>query len=934
MKNRLLPLTLFLFILGFSCLQFADTASAAGPDQDPYQTDLLMKQILSNQHTGMINPSDVLAARYQRSLMKQKSTAALGLNWMPVGPINWAGRVRAVLYDNQDASGSTIYTGGVMGGVYKSVNGGLSWEMLNQGSDDIIGVSCMVQTPSGALYVGTGEYYEFAEDPGVNASGQIGNGIYRSTNGMDFEQITATKPLPNDPMADWAQVLRLACDPASGRLFAATNNALYYSDNGDVWTSVMNGLAANVVVGTNGTVVFVVDNHVYVAPAGDLGNIMDVSTGAVGKLPDANVGWIQVAIAPSNPDIMYATIARQYDYVMLGVYCSRDGGNTWSVIFPENPSYDPLVGVGAFCNSLEVFPNNPDAVLLGGATGWYGEKFQDEGYYDWQSVSVNGLGPNGAYAPLQHFNYNFNPANPSQFAIGTMNGVAIGNYSPDQFTYQTSNKNLAIGQFYSVEMGPIDKWMMGGGNNIGIELFNAVLQNDPMDGYVPPTSQITGTYGEWSLLKPEYIIFSGIGFDEYVRSEDLGETTALTFMGEVFNTLTNFIPSALWETDDFAFSVDTVWIYARNGAIEADSTVMASSMNCYQCPFEYTVPTTIPEGDSMAVIDPFHSRFFMFGTVLSNSGIYMTADAIKFYKDPEWFCIGNTGTDIITSLSVTSDLNYVWAATEDGKLYRFGNVAQAQDSVTADVGSPYCIVSKEMFEFPELSGRYITNVSIDPKDNNNVLVTLGNYGNENYIYLCQNALDSLPVFTSVQGDLPKAPVFDGIIEMHNNGTAIIGTDLGIFTTTNIFANQVEWDVDINGIGDVRVTNIKQQTWENYRIQNIGMIAASSFGRGLFYDTTFRIVLGQDDPVNNIPAQNALQIRPNPVKEAASVTFTLNGTTSVNATLFDLTGRVVQEITLGTYHKGTHTAAIDMSGLPSGTYVIRVNEAYGKIVKAN
>ena len=933
MKNRLLPFTLFLFFLGFSCLQFASTATAAGPDQDPYKTDLLIQQIRSNQHTGLVNPADVMAARYQRGLMTQKSTAALGLNWMPVGPINWAGRTRAVLYDNQDASGSTIYTGGVSGGMYKSVNGGLTWEVMNQGSDEVLRVTSIVQTPEGTIYVGTGEYYELdAETTG----GDMGNGVYRCTDGMTFEQLPATKPALNDPMGDWTHVMSLACDPRNGRLFAATNNALYVSDGGDVWNEVMPGFSPNVVVGTNGTVVFVLDNHVYVAPSGDLSNIMDVSTGADNKLPDANLGWVQVAIAPSNPDIMYATVARQFDYMMLGVYNSRDGGNTWSVIFPENPTYDPLQASGGYCNTLEVFPNDPDAILLAGWASWYGRKFQDEGYYDWQQVSFAAFGPSGPFAAGFHFDYNFNPANPAQYAIATSNGVAIGTYNPDGFTYQTSNKNLKIGQFRSVEMGPVGKWMMGGGVNIGNEIFNAVLQNEVMDGYVPPTSFLSGTYCEWSQLKPEYIMFSGVNFganEPYVRSEDLGETSALTFLGTISSTLTDFLPSALWETDDFPFSKDTVWIYARPGTIEADSTVLAESMNCYQCLFEYTVPTTIPEGDSMAILDPFHSRFFIYGTSLGTSGVYMTQDAIKFYKEPEWYCIGTTLTDQITCLTVSSDLNYVWGGTTNGKIYRFANVAQALDSTTADVNSPYCIIAKEVFEYPEMAGRHITNIAIDPKNNNNVLVTMGNYGNDHFIYLTQDALEEVPTFASVQGNLPKMPVFDGLIEMHNTGTAIVGTDMGIFTTTDIFAASPVWTPDLNGMGDVPVTDLHQQTWENFRIQNLGVIAAASDGRGLFYDTTFYVKLGVD-PVEKPVESNALQIRPNPVKQAATVTFTLNESAPVTAAVFDLTGRMVQEVTLGTYNRGTHSSVIDMTNLPNGTYIIRINEAFGKVVKAN
>ncbi len=931
MKNRFLPFGFLVLFLGFSCLLFSNSAIATNPDNNtPDQTsDVRMHQIRSNQATGLINPADVLAARYQLELMQQKSTAAIGLNWMQVGPTNYAGRSRVVLFDNQDPDAMTIYTGGVSGGVYKSTNKGLTWHVQNTASSEVLRVSAMTQTSNGTLYVGTGELY-------CDGAEFMGTGLYRSVDGMNFTVIPGTQPLYNDPLSNWAFILKLAVDPNSGRLFAATNSGIKYSDDGDTWINLIMGLAINVVVGSDGTVLFDVDGHVYVAAGGDLNNIVDVSTGAEDMLPIDNVGWMGLAIAPSDPNVMYASIAKASDDFLLGVYCSDDKGATWSLIFPPNPTYEPFGGSGCYANTIEVFPDNPDKVLLGGIGGWMGSKYQETGYFDWQMVSFNFFGTNVTFTPFFHHDYAFRPNNPTEFAIASSNGITLAIFGAEGIDYQTSNKNLVTSQFNSVTMTRLDKWIMGGGVRVGTQLFNAVPQNSPQYGYIPPTSFGTGTFCEWSQLQPNYIFFSGTNFgnrEPYIRSENLGEAAALTFLGSISSTTTDYLPSILWETDDFQYSTDTVWLYARHGTIKADSTVLVQSMNCYQCPIEFTVPTTIPEGDSMALIDPYHSRFFIYGTSTGNQGVYMSQDAIKFYKEPVWFQIGET-TDILTCMALSSDLNYLWAGTDNGKLYRFSNLTMALDFNTADISSPYCIVSRNIYEYPDMDGRYITNVAIDPNDDNNILVTLGNYGNDHFIYVTENGLDSVPEFISAQGNLPKMPVFDGLFEMHGNGTVIAGTDMGAFSTGNIFAVSPQWAQDIQGMGDVPVTDLEQQTWENYRVQNIGYIAAASYGRGLFYDTTYYSPLGVDPVAGDQRDISSIQIHPNPVQNTANITYTLPETRQVTAYVYDLTGRLMTTAAFGTQLRGTHTSVLDLSMLPKGTYIIKVNTAYGKVVKAN
>ena len=264
MKNRLLPSCFLAFFLGISLLLFSSLTFASSPDLLPGTGDDHMNQIRNNQVTGTINPADVLKARAQFDKLMTKSSASLGLNWQALGPDNYSGRSRTVIFDNQDPAYQTLYTGGVTGGLYKSINMGLSWEPVITGSDQVLKVSALVQKPNGTIFIGTGELY-------CGDGAYMGSGLYRSDDGVNFSQVASAKPVANDPATDWAYILKLAWDANSNRLYAITNKGVRYSENdGGSWVNLKEGSGDDLAVGSNGTLVMSINDSVYVAVGGNL----------------------------------------------------------------------------------------------------------------------------------------------------------------------------------------------------------------------------------------------------------------------------------------------------------------------------------------------------------------------------------------------------------------------------------------------------------------------------------------------------------------------------------------------------------------------------------------------------------------------------------------------------------------------------------------
>ncbi|MEI6456118.1 MAG: T9SS type A sorting domain-containing protein [bacterium] len=939
MKNRLLPSGLLAVLLGLSFLFLTELTMAGQPGDSggkKYDGKTRMEKMRANQVTGIVSPESQAAAWKKLQEMNAPSKGTLNLDWISLGPDNYSGVTWSVMFDNKDATSNTIYAGSANGGVWRSTNLGLTWHQMNAESNIILKVSTLAQTSGGRIYAGTGVTY-------CNEAPYAGTGLFYSDDGYTFVKS------PNTSGHNWYSVAKLAVNP-SNRIFAATNSGLHYSDDGVAWTQVREGYCNDVAVGNDGTIITVVAGSVWVAAAGDFNNFVNVSNGLSTGLPFNLNGWTVVAIAPTDPNILYASLADSTGY-LLNVYISRDKGANWSVIFPGNETFEPLAGEGCYSHTLTVFPNDPYQILLGGVNMWWGKQIQTTGFFDWMEMSNGSTSTlDFQYAPSRHHNYLFRPGYPTQLAMATDGGVTTAIIGTDYMQYKTSNKNYAVSRFNSVAMSRNKEWAMGGGDAIGTQVIGAyypALVNNPTDGYQAwwndgaRTADEGGSGGTcaWSTIAPNTIFFSKIG--DSLRREDLTDLSYTNgFIMGIVNTKVDITPIEYWESINFTDTRDSVKYINKTGKeIKADTTLVIES-STVSFRFDYITTEPIPAGDSIMIPDPVASRFFVAGTRGGNYSVWMTKGALNFTGTPTWFKIiiipaSDTAffNDPISTMALSKDLNTLWCGTEGGRMIRISNITMAYDFATADVTSPTCIIATEKFQDLPFLGRYISSIAINPNDSRQVMVTLGNYENNDYVFLTENANDSLPAFNSVQGNLPPIPVFSGLIEMHDNNRAIIGTEYGVFSTSNLTGSAPEWSLELLNMGDVPVTQIKQQTLDHYLIKNLGTIYASTYGRGIFIDTTYYTPLGID-PGNITPVgkNSTIRVTPNPATDKISITYDLEKAGSVTAQVTDLTGRNVITTLFGDKPKGSNISVMDLRSLPAGTYIIRVGNAFGKVVK--
>lgn len=895
-------------------------------------------KIRNNQETGIAAPADVIDARQRVDKMRNNTLkSSKFLSWKELGPDNIGGRTRAIIIDATDPTHQTLYAGSVSGGLWKSTSSGTSWSRIAN-FDDNLAVSCMTQAPNGHIFVGTGE--GLYDGIGNGGRGFIGNGAYKIEPGNNDKvtHLDALTPVPNEH-SEYAYINKMACDPVSGRLYAATNRGLRVSDDyGITWYNPIK-LTGNVYQTSNsfdvdvspdgGFVIASVGNWAYISPTGDSLTFVKKSGGGSG-LPDSGLGRIEFAIAPSDPTILYANAAKS-NGSLDNIYRSEDAGETWQVIGPGGSPefnlfwYGDIIsqGQGVYDNVVEVFPNNPNKIFVGGINMWLGERING-GYFNWEQISEGQLNKiNPKYCHVDHHIYVFHPTNHNVCYIGSDGGVAVTQDAGNSFI--TLNNNYSVTQFYSVAYS--NSIPVIGGTQDNGTLSISRMGSEPMSG-----KEINGGDGGYcaiSMINPKVFFISSQRGSVYRSPDSLASlSTSAAFLGEADGFSAAFVtPFVYWESFNDYNSRDSVTFKAHKNYNPGDTLIVRSNNNQY--PFYHVTQKFLQKNKDYQIQDIVQCKFFYGAT----SAVFMTFEALDFSKTPEWFKIADiSGT--VQTMAYSKDGNHLYVGTQGGNLYRISNITYSYDSVSADIRSAFCVISYELIN--TFSGQAITSISVNNSDPSNIIVTLGNYGNNNYIYTSENALDQNPTFTSKQANLPEMPVYSSVMEMNDPDKVIIGTEYGVFYTDNI--NNPVWEAATD-FPNLPTFMMRQQTILKSKFvvpvitagdtayfayqgtSNWGEIYAATHGRGLFICSSF---VGIDDiengHTNNTPQ---LTLYPNPASENVNMEFNLKQRDEVSILVYDLNGRIVLANSPKIYNNGSHKVTFNCNDLSRGTYIVQL-----------
>ncbi len=293
------------------------------------------------------------------------------LRWRMIGPFR-GGRTRAAA--GVPIQPNVFYVGQVNGGVWKSDDYGRTWNpIFDDQPTQSIGAIAVAPSDPNIIYVGSGEGL-------IRPDLSVGNGIYKSTDAgktwthlglRDGQQIPALAIDPRDPNKVFAAVLGHPYGPNEER-------GIYRStDGGQTWQKVVskdeNTGGSDVQIDpANPDVVYASMWEAREGPWED-NNEFNGTGGGLFKSTDGGSTWhqltsglpkdlaqIYVAIAPSDPRRLYATVAAASS--KLGVYRSDDAGDSWAQITTD-PRPSGRIG-GGDLPVPKVDPKNPDVVIV------------------------------------------------------------------------------------------------------------------------------------------------------------------------------------------------------------------------------------------------------------------------------------------------------------------------------------------------------------------------------------------------------------------------------------------------------------------------------------------------------------------------------------------------------------------------------------------
>ena len=330
-------------------------------------------------------------------------------SWTSLGPANIAGRSRVFVFHPQNPD--ILFLGAAAGGVWKSVDAGKSWTPLGDLLPNLA-VNALAIDPRNPniLYAGTGEGFQ-------NADAVRGLGIFKSTDGgQNWTVLPATYN-----RTDFFYVNKLIISPFDpNRLYATTRTGIWRTlDGGASWTQVLARPAP--LEGCHDMAIRTDQGRDYLfATCGNLNTSTNVfrNKNAEGDDPwelvynDFNSGRAAVAIAPSNPDVVYLITAslennqwRDGLYAVLRSTSAGDKGS-WEVrVNNQNPKRvntvllsnqqgffsdgctpggrQSILSQGWYDMAIAVDPVNPDRVWVGGVDA----SRSDDGGANWGLAS-------------------------------------------------------------------------------------------------------------------------------------------------------------------------------------------------------------------------------------------------------------------------------------------------------------------------------------------------------------------------------------------------------------------------------------------------------------------------------------------------------------------------------------------------------------------
>lgn len=390
----------------------------------------------------------------------------LTLDWQEEGPGNIGGRFDVLTVSPTDQD--IIYAGATNGGVFKTTNGGTTWNPIFDDQPYLaIGAITIDPENESILYVGTG-------DRNFTGTSFIGNGVYKSEDaGATWTEIG---------LIETGAVTEIIIDPGnSDRIFASTlgnphikttERGIYRSDDGGttwankLFVSDSSGVIDLVMDPSNPEVLYAAGynrmrNYFASTVSGPQARIYKTIDGGenwtelAGGLPLEDDCRIGLSISNEDPSMVYALYVDGSSLNVKDIFRTTDAGTTWS---PLNVYGDPgalpdnvMGGFGWYFGEIYMNPYNNDHLIIPGV-----DLYQSFNAGETWEIGVPYWWTYEVHADKHAVSF----LDEDSYILATDGGLYKTNNNGGSWS---DIENIPITQLYHIDVHPQDHGIYGGG---------------------------------------------------------------------------------------------------------------------------------------------------------------------------------------------------------------------------------------------------------------------------------------------------------------------------------------------------------------------------------------------------------------------------------------------------------------------------------------
>lgn len=818
----------------------------------------------------------------------QRINSINNTQWFERGPYSVGGRTRAILFDPNDATGKRVFAGGVSGGLWVNndiTNASSEWSPINDFWANL-SVVCIASDPNNPqiMYVGTGE---------SSTQDNVGAGIWKTTNGgATWTQIFAPENTYNSQGIRngyfYVNDIKVRNNGGVSEVYAGVSggynegfhglyqSGLYKSTDGSNFTRITSlSLPEASYIGYSIQQIEIgVDNSVWVSTRGSLfggttsgGKIFRSIDGInFTNIYNANLSnsRVQIALSKTNGAVAYGLLQGSGSTEPVRIIKTTNTGSTWSasnvsgsgvtlpqdadVAIPEQgyagiPANDFTRGQSFYDLVIVTDPTNDATVYVGGIDLF---KSTNSGS-TWTQISK--WSNNSQLATLSvsevHADQHaivFNPKNSSQIAFGNDGGIYFCANKANVTTY--TGISVRNNRYNVTQF--YDAKMNPSKTNSTEEILAGAQDNG--------TRRFTGAPLANNLYSDDY--YDG-GDGAFVEFDD---NNLYKINSYVYNN--HYLYHAASKSKVYLIDKpdNDLGHFINEAALDRNLDIFYSYANQDAT----TKEVTLNRVTGLSSNNPFY---------LDKSKIYM-----GIFSDED---VSYLSVSPYQATSTTLMVGF-----DNGRLFKVTNANLSLPTIT-ELTVPFVGAISDI--------QYGTN-------DNEIIVAISNYNTDSVFY----TTDGGTTWNSKEGNLPDMPIRSALMNPENKNEVILGTELGVWGTTNFLSATPTWSQYTNGLGNVRVTNL------DYR-PSTRTVLASTYGRGIFTTMNDTNLATTENSVEEI-----YRVYPNPTR--GDFYLKMNAKyKNVTVNVFDISGKLVFT------KNGVNPEEKISPSLPKGHYIVKVEK---------